>query len=237
MKSLLGAGLAGLLALACTTDEIVRQTAIPGTSSGGRIEFHAVRAQYLDVTVTTGGAAYRFFLPRTEACDAIARSEADDVRYRNLALFGRLEVGDLSCDPVGILSLQAWRDRGPRRARTTAIPRDQATYRVYYRDADFALARGRFALTGLIGIPGGIDTVAVVPNDEACAGVLEREVASIEFRSAGKLPFVLVGERGLCPIQGFAQIQAKRDETRTPLAAPRLAGGNQPWGLARSSRS
>ena len=129
------------------------------------------------------------------------------MRYRNLANFGRIEVGEFSCDPVGVLSLAAWRDRGPRPQTRAAIPRDQAVYEVYYRDDELALARGRFRLTGLIGIPGGIDYVAAIPNNEECAGILEQKVASIEFRVKGNRPFVLLGKRGPCPIQGFAQVQ------------------------------
>ncbi len=206
---------AGILALAlalvagCTTDEFKRQAAVPGTSTLGGIEFHGERAQYLDATVTTGGTSYRFFLPRTEVCRAVvdAGTGGEPVRYRNLGPFGRVEVGEQSCDPVGILSLVAWRNRRPRPQTRAAIPRDQATYQVYHRDDEIALARGRFRLTSLIGLPGGVDYVAVIPVEERCERVLESTVASIEFRSSGPMPFALLGGSRPCPVLGFAQVQ------------------------------
>lgn len=187
----------------CTTDEAVRQAALPATSSSATIDLHAERAGYLDASVETGGAVYRFFLPASDACRAVVA--AQELRYQNSGLFGRLRAGDVSCDPVGVLSLAEWRDRGPRRERPAVIPRDQAVYRVYYEDDDLALARGRFRLAALVGIPAGHDLVAAIPKVPACRDALERDVSSLEFLSSGSPAFVLLGEQGRCPVLGFAQ--------------------------------
>lgn len=207
--SLLTLVVAPILVAACTTAEFKRQAAIPGTSTGGGIEFHGERDQYLDVTVTTGGTSYRFFLPKSEECRAVVDlgTGGEAVRYRNLGPFGRIEVGEHQCDAVGILSLVAWRNRGPRPQTRAAIPRDQATYETYYRDDEMALARGRFRLTAMIGIPGGVDYVAAIPNEERCQKVIDSTVASIEYRSSGPMPFVLLGGSRPCPVLGFAQVQ------------------------------
>jgi hypothetical protein len=199
--AVLAAGL--LCASGCTTDEVVRQAALPATSTSATIDFHGERAGYLDASVETGGAVYRFFLPASDACRSILA--AKELRYQNSGLFGRLRAGEVSCDPVGVLSLAAWRDRGPRRERPATIPRDQAVYRVYYEDQDLALARGRFRLAALVGIPAGHDLVAAIPKLPACKDVLAREVSSLEFLSSGSPAFVLVGEQGRCPVLGFAQ--------------------------------
>jgi hypothetical protein len=117
---------------------------------------------------------------------------------------GRLTRGGERCSPVGVLSLREWRNRGPRRSREP-LPRGQATFREVWKDADMLIVRGRFPLAGLANWAGGHDTLAILPNDELCQGILGRGVASMEFRASGANPLVLIDRRALCPIIGFAQ--------------------------------
>ena len=62
-------------------------------------------------------------------------------------------------------------------------------------------------LAGLLGWAGGEDTLALVPRSDVCAPVLERGVASMEYRASGRLVLTLVGNAGQCPLHGFARPQ------------------------------
>jgi hypothetical protein len=162
----------------------------------------ADRADYVDVVVSGERFEYRFLLPPTDDCRAIAA--ADDARYTNWGVLGTLRRDELRCEPVGILSLEKWRDRRPR-SKGPPVPREQAVYDVFYRDDELALARGRFVLAGKIGFSGGVDSVAVIPNTDECRGVLSRRVSSMEFRPAGPNPLVLIDGDGRCPLLGIAR--------------------------------
>jgi hypothetical protein len=203
-----------LIALGCATpeerkevaDAAVVQTRLPGTKTDARLELLAARDGYLDVAVETGGKDFRFFLPDTEECRAVANAgPGEQVRYVNLGTYARLELGEQRCDVVGILSLATWRDRRPRIARDTPVPRVQATYHQVYADEDVAFLRGWFPLTGDIGLIGSRDTIAVVPRSEPCEGVGERSVSSLEFKPVGSEPYTLINGDRRCPILGFAQ--------------------------------
>lgn len=203
-----------LLALGCETpeerkelaDAAVVQARLPGTKTDARVGLLDERGGYLDVAIETGGKDFRFLLPDTDTCRAVATPGPDEqVRYVNLGTYARLELGEERCDVVGILSLATWRDRRPRIPRDTPVPRVQATYRQVYADEDVAFLRGWFPLTGDIGLVGSRDTIAVVPRSEACEGVGERGVSSLEFKPVGKQPYTLLNGDRRCPILGFAQ--------------------------------
>ncbi|UCE84794.1 MAG: hypothetical protein JSU66_10570, partial [Deltaproteobacteria bacterium] len=66
------------------------------------------------------------------------------------------------------------------------------------------LLRGEFPLAGRIGITGGYDLVALLPNSEDCRAPIERGEASLEFRDVGREPFRLLGPAATCAILGFA---------------------------------
>jgi len=196
----LGAALFAAL-VACTTDEFVYQAGVPGARIDAEVGELTTRGAWIDARVQTGGADLRFFFPATPTCRAVLG--ADDVRYANVGALGRLRSGDRTCDPVGILSLRAWRQRRPRPADPELVPRAQAVFDEHYRDEDLIVLEGRFPLAGRIGWVGGVDTLAVVPRREPCPAVVEQGVASMEFRDAGPRVFDLVADRGLCPLVGF----------------------------------
>jgi len=121
------AGFAGsvacCIALACTTDELVVQSGIPGARAAATVELNAERGDWLDVTSRAGGRETRFFVPNDEACRSLFVGE-QAVTYSNSGgRFGGFQSGDQRCDPVGVLSLVQWRDRRPRRQSASVIPR------------------------------------------------------------------------------------------------------------------
>jgi hypothetical protein len=201
--------LAAIIAVGCstdTTDKIVMQTGLPAGRASASLSLEKERGDYLDVVMESGGFRYRFFLPNDEECRSVAFGE-QAVTYANVGSFGQLQAGDAACDPIGILSLAAWRDRGPRRRTSAVIPRSRAELRqVVYADEDLTLVRGRFLLAREVGFLGGEDLIAVIPNVEKCRGLAESKQASMEFRQAGKQPYTLVNGKQLCPVIGFVQV-------------------------------
>ncbi len=142
--------------------------------------------------------------PAGGACEQILMvgNEAD---YLTTGMTGTLRRGDESCASVGIANLTEWRDRRPRPISGSAVPRAQAKYRVVFRDAGMAILRGRFPLANKIGWAGGEDTLTLIPSEGVCAPLLERSVASIEYRPSGRTAVSLVTGQGQCAITGFAR--------------------------------
>jgi len=158
--------------------------------------FVAVRGRQIDL---------RFAVPHTTTCARVLEAEAS-VRYEKAGTFGRFVREGETCDAAGSLSLAGWRDRQPRRRGGTnaVVPRTTARYTVAYRDEDYLLLRGRFALAARVGIPAAFDLVAVVPESEPCRAIASRREASLEFRPAGRDPFRLLSGRAPCIVAGFA---------------------------------
>jgi len=206
MRARLGAALVCLLVMACTADEFALRAGIPGTGVRGEIAGTRTRDGYLDATVITGSQRLRFFFPITEDCLAVLVDDAE-VMYMHGGSAGSVRSGELRCDAIGILSLPEWRSRGPR-LRGPPNPRVQANYRVFYSDEELVLARGRFGLAHHIGWTGGSDTVGIIPNVPECSTVISNQVASLEFRTAGPIPFLLIDQSRRCPLLGFAHVQA-----------------------------
>jgi hypothetical protein len=131
---------------------------------------------------------------------------------------GRFEREGQSCDSVGFGDPLIRRARQPRAGtlQGVPVPREQATYRILYEDADVVLLRGRFPLAFTIGWTGGGDTVAAVENVDRCRGPVEARVASMEYRPAGPNTLALIGDGGLCRIEGLIQPpgSAKENDAR-----------------------
>lgn len=205
------ASMAGLLALACVSEpgtqakEAAATLGIPAPVPA-RVTLLAERdGRYLDATVDTRRSELRFFFPTDATCRQVVTGPGD-ASYSSHGPYGRLHRAGQSCDPVGLLALKAWQDRRPRQTTRTRspIPRDTAYYEVVYSDEDVFFARGRFQLAALVGWAGGYDTLAVFPNVPDCEGLMSRGRATMEYRDAGKLPLVLLDDRGRCPFLGFA---------------------------------
>ncbi|MFQ5415971.1 MAG: hypothetical protein ACE5FL_02870 [Myxococcota bacterium] len=199
------AALVGAFASGCGANQAIVGSGLPLAAVGASVSLIAERGDHLDVRSDAGGKSHRFFLPNSESCRALFAGERF-ISYSNDGVFGRFTQGEASCSPVGILSLAAWRDRGPRRQTPEVIPRSRAVLKqIVYEDDDLTLVRGRFLLANQIGFTGGADSIAVIPKLETCAGVPERETASMEFRAAGKQPFTIVNGSRLCPVLGFVK--------------------------------
>jgi hypothetical protein len=200
------AGFALLLALGCAqTKELGRKAAwefVPVGSRDVTVTQVQVHGPYLLAAMRGEAGDVDFLAPATEACARLLKAEAG-LTYSKQGNFGRFSGEGEVCDPVGIASLAVWRDRRPR-ARGRPLPLGTARFAVVHRDEELVLLRGRFPFTGRVGIPGGHDIVAVLPNSEICQRPIERGEASIEFRDAGEVPFRLLAGRGFCPILGFA---------------------------------
>jgi hypothetical protein len=146
----------------------------------------------------------RFFFAADALCARVLAPEAE-LEYVSRGVFGRVRRGGEECEALGVGPLEAWRNRRPRpEVGGGPIPRDHARFRVIHSDEQSVLVRGRFRLAGLVGIPGGDDLVAALPNSDACRGHIQAGEASLEFRSAGQPAFALVGADGPCPVEGFA---------------------------------
>jgi hypothetical protein len=163
------------------------------------------RWSYLDATLDLRPQPLRFLFPDEGACRTLLRPDSR-VTYVRRGPLGELRnaAGD-RCEPVGIASLRAWRDRSVRPRTATPVPRAQATFRIVHRDGELAFARGRFPLATLVGWTGAEDTIALIPDDESCRAPLEAGVASMEFRFSGRVPYRLVTGRESCPIVGFVR--------------------------------
>jgi hypothetical protein len=175
----------------------------PFSSTDANVNAVSQVGPYLLVELRGAGANISLFTPVTPACASVLQPEAA-IRYEKYGIFGRFSRGEETCTANGAASLAAWRDRNYRR-RGTLVPRAQAQFTKLFESPQLVLLRGRFPLASRVGIPAGYDLVAMVPNDPICQPVVERGVASLEYRDAGPMPFSLVTDRGPCPVLGFAE--------------------------------
>lgn len=189
---------AALLLAACRAD----RPPIPGyaVSRWTPVEVVEVtpRGSFLDARVLGERVDLRFFFPRSEDCDEVLRAGAR-IEYGRAGPLGRVRDGGRICEPMGIASLAAWRDRRPKARGSRS--RSRASFEPFYEDDDVVLVRGRFPAALRIGWTGAYDTLAVLPNTSACRPMLERGFGSIEYSARGS-PFVLIGEEH-CPVIGF----------------------------------
>ena len=184
------------------TGEEVLYDANPVGSTDGVVLGVSRHGEYLLVALGGSLQDMQFFAPATEACLQVLAPEAR-VKYAKAGVFGRFTRDGAICDPIGVASLRAWRDRLPR-APGKPVPRAPAYFTLLQEDPELIFLRGRFPLASRVNIPGGWDLVAVLPNSGVCSGLAKRTDASLEYRVAGPEPFVLLNESQLCPVLGFA---------------------------------
>jgi hypothetical protein len=147
----------------------------------------------------------RLLAADSPVCRQVLQPEAR-LRYQKSGVFGRLHRADGEfCDALGVLSLQAWRDRQPRR-RTgrSIIPRATARFTLTGEAENRLLTRGRFPLASQVHIPAGFDLVAILPANPTCRTLASRGQATMEFRVSGPDPFRLLLGSDACVIEGFA---------------------------------
>lgn len=173
---------------------------------GTDVDVAAVSAlgPYLLVEVSGRREQLRLMTPTSAPCTAIARPGAR-IRYRKSGVFGRLESDGEHCDAVGVASLEAWRNRQPRRrSGRQLVPRATARFVPAAETERSLLVRGRFPLASRVHIPAGFDLVAMLPANAPCRRARDRGLGSLEFRPAGRDPFRLVVDGDECVIEGFA---------------------------------
>jgi len=159
---------------------------------------------YLAATLSGPRGTWRFFFPSGSPCEALLNGTGV-LWYRMRGTFGMLQgESGARCEPVGIGSLAYWRDAQPRKRESHLAPRVEAAFEPLQRGPGPVLLRGRFPLALEIHWPLPMDTVAVLPDIPACRDQLLRSTATMEFHAQGPEVFVLNGERGSCPIEGFA---------------------------------
>lgn len=195
------AALLGFLALACSPQQVGWQLGLPNSKTGFVVLTVAARGGYLDAVLKGPNFNLRTFSADTEECRKVLIPEAE-VQYVEGIPGGSFERGDFTCDSAGIGSLAEWRDRRARLAGPPQ-PRAQASFGRTISDADVIFVRGRFPLTPLVGWTSYYDTVAVLPNTPACEKRADEGVASLEFRTAGPDPLILVGAEEPCPLIGL----------------------------------
>jgi hypothetical protein len=199
-------GLALLVVLGCAKTKDVGKKAFwelsPVASRGVSVVQVETEGPYLLADLRGMGSERRFIAPATEICERVLAPEAA-VTHSKHGTFGRFTREGEECDAVGIGSLAAWRDSRPR-TRGRPLPRATARFALFHRGEEVVMVRGRFPFTNRVGIAGGYDLVALLPNSKLCQRPIERGEASIEFRDAGDEPFRLIGSDGSCPILGFA---------------------------------
>ena len=202
----LAGGVAALAAsLACNPRRALYQAGLPGVKTPFSVAKVVQRGGYLDTTLQGRAGAVRVFAPADAVCATVLAPEAS-VAFESEGAGGRMERDGWVCRGVGRGSLAEWRARRPRpESLETAIPREQAAYRVVYRDDDVVFLRGRFPLAGLIGWSEVGDTIAVVPDTEICREPVDAGVASLEYRPVGPNVLALVTSQGLCPIEALLQ--------------------------------
>lgn len=161
------------------------------------------RGAYLEVRLVGVDVDLTLIFPATELC-AETLAPASSATWQQSGHFGYVRgAGGEKCTAVGVASLRAWRaTRGPSTALGQPFPPETAHYEVVHRDEEVVQLRGRFPLTYLAAIPGGVDIVAFVPNSEACRRPIEDGEAMLAYRDSGPVSFQL---GAACRVTGFAR--------------------------------
>jgi hypothetical protein len=197
--------LGGLIALACATAPPAAEPEQSSkTRSLVRISEVLTVGPYLDATLSNQRFSLRFLFPGHGDCLAMIRSEAK-LRYLHIGSLGSVvDEEKRRCEPIGVASLGDWRDQQPRRRPPHRTPRVQVAFRTIFEGENLMLVRGRFPLALEIRWPAAMDTVAMLPAGPVCDELRQRGKSTMEYHATGPEPFLLVGERGSCPILGFA---------------------------------
>jgi hypothetical protein len=191
---------AALLLFACNTERTLYQM---GFDTELVVTRALPRGGYLDATLRGEAGTVRLFTPPTEACRRVLAPEAT-VEFESVGA-GRVSRDGAECDAAGFGPVEELSRRrpDPTDLGSTAIPREQADWRIVHQDAEVSFLRGRFPLSGLVGWAGGDDTIAVVSSAPQCREIAARGVGSLEYRPRGDDTLALVGSQGLCRVEAL----------------------------------
>jgi hypothetical protein len=204
---------------------------IPGFGQSATVSEVSKRANYLDATlVFEKGEPLRFLFPGHYTCTQVIQDERK-VEFLSAPLASAVRGPEGRCDPVGILSLDVYARRHPRKIEPAERSRD-VSFRVVYRDDDVAFVQGQYRFarpvamanwrgSGLesdVSVGRTAEVLAIVPNAPECAEQLDAGKARAEFHEEGT-PFRLIAGDQVCPVLGFARVYQPKPSlggARTP---------------------
>jgi hypothetical protein len=197
--------LLGLAAASCTgggkASKVAFDSGLPVMRSGMTVDTVEPRGPYLEAQMKIDSWTLPVYAEPSESCGVVFQP-GELITYVDNGPLGVFKREGESCQILGVGNLELWRDRN-RRSTAGGVPRAQARYRTIHQDDDFVLLRGQFPLAGAVGFSGGMDIVAVVPNNDTCSRPIEAGVASMEYRGKGQRALSLIGQRGLCQLHGL----------------------------------
>ncbi|MGH0030329.1 MAG: hypothetical protein ACQGVC_11090 [Myxococcota bacterium] len=199
----------------CGCTNLFWEAGLPWSSADFRVASVDPRGPYLDVRISGGGTARRFFSPRSEVCEAMLR-EGAVVTLNQSGGYGpfRSEGVDgsdpMECPIVGIGDLEQFR-----RSRSqgggygqSPIRRGSDRIQVVHRDEEYLYVRGGFSIGAMFGwSPGPDQVIALVPRVPECQRVERGGSVSTLFRQAGTPALGIAVEDGLCPIRALIAMQ------------------------------
>ncbi|MDJ0867372.1 MAG: hypothetical protein QNK03_14775 [Myxococcota bacterium] len=181
---------------------------LPGLVWTKQVSVVEERGGYLDVRFEGSSKTVRLLFPANSTCRELL-TPGRTLKYAKEGTFGkvRAEGGrpDAVCHGNGTFELEALRDQGGKGTglRGPGRPRAPAHYRVLGADEEFSFLHGRFPLTPMVAIPGGVDIEAWIGSSTPCQDVASRNTASMEYRQNGA-PLVLLAGREECAIEALA---------------------------------
>ncbi len=199
----LAAALAACGLAACAT-QILSELGVPVEWTDAEVQGTTAYAGYLDAWLVGGAGQLRFLFPDNENCRLVVGLPGR-VSYTRVKYLGDVDRGATHCEPVGIASLEAWRDLKQRPVLSALPTAETASFHVIFSDPNAILVRGNLPKAGRIGWDGTRDMVAVLPPTPECFALAGEGTASMQFYGRGQPAFLLENARGRCPITGFAR--------------------------------
>ncbi len=164
---------------------------------------------YLQAAINSERGGLTFVFEPTDVCHQVLQMN-DEVAYVGGGPLGWIERGGARCAAIGVGQFASWVRRFNRPRNLPILPRSEATFRKIGEDDEVILVRGIFPLAGLVGVPGGGDSVAFLPNSEICETYVEQGAGPMLYRRTSAEVIWLGGASTRCPILALAR----------PLEAP-----------------
>ncbi len=166
---------------------------------------------YLQAAINTERGGLTFVFEPTDVCHQVLQMNGE-VAYVRGGPLGWIERGGARCAPIGVGQFASWVRRFNRPRNLPILPRSEATFRKIGEDNEVILVRGTFPLAGLVGVPGGRDSVAFLPNSEICETYVEQGAGPMLYRRTSAEVIWLGGASTRCPILALARpLEAVQD--------------------------
>ena len=160
---------------------------------------------YLVADVGGVGGTHRFLFAPGGSCRELLGAPGRAL-YLPEGRFGSLARTETAprCAPVGVMSLDRWRDQLPRRRSRYLQPEVDARFRPAGSGPGTLLARGHVPLAIELLIPNPEDVVALLPDTPSCREALANKGGTIAYFAEGPDVLVLTDPEPPCPIRGLA---------------------------------